>query len=104
MTSNDQPFYIDEIELIVNNGQHSFDNHYDNMELNPRVSIRNSWDGSLFSDYEDAYLGKIGRYDWITSFYNMGMGKYFTLEISTTENIPFSIQNLKISWSPTSIF
>lgn len=104
LTSNDQPFYIDEIELIVNNGQHSFDNHYDNMELNPRVSIRNSWDGMLFSDYEDAYLGKIGVYDWVTSFYNMGMGKFFTLEISTTENIPFSIENLKISWQPCSNF
>lgn len=104
LTSADCPFYIDSAELIVNNGQQSFDNHYDNLELNPRVSIRYSWDGSTFSDYEDYYMGKIGRYDWSTTVWHLGMGKYFTLEISTTEPIPFAIENLKIAFSPCSNF
>lgn len=104
LTSADCPFFIDSAELIVNNGQQSFDNHYDNLELNPRVSIRYSWDGSTFSDYEDYYMGKIGRYDWSTTVWHLGMGKYFTLEISTTEPVPFAIENLKIAWSPTSLF
>lgn len=104
LTSNGCPFYIDAAELIVNNGQHSFNDQYDNLELNPRVSIRYSWDGSTFSDYEDYYLGKIGRYDYSTTAWHLGMGKYFTLEISSTEAVPMAIENLKISWSPTSMF
>lgn len=104
LTSTDCPFFIDSAELIVNNGQHSFNDQYDNLELNPRVSIRYSWDGSTFSDYEDYYLGKIGRYDYSTTAWHLGCGKYFTLEISTTEPIPFAIENLKIEWCPGSNF
>jgi hypothetical protein len=104
LTNNDQPFYIDSAELICNQGQHSFNDSYTNLELNPRVSIRYSWDGSTFSDYEDYYLGKIGQYDYSTTIWHCGMGKYFTLEISTTEPIPFAIENLKVSFSPCSNF
>lgn len=104
LTTDDRPFYIDSAELICNQGQHSFNDQYTNKELNPRVSIRYSWDGATFSDYEDYYLGKIGQYDYSTTAWHLGMGKYFTLEISTTEPIPFAIENLKISYSPTSMF
>lgn len=104
ITNDARPFYMDTIELIVNNGQHSLDNHYGDYELNPRVSIRYSWDGMTMSDYEDYYLGKIGQYDYQTTIWSLGYGKYFTLEISTTEAIPFSIENLKIAFSPSSSF
>jgi hypothetical protein len=104
LTNTDCPFYIDMLRLICNNGQLSFDDHYDNIELNPRVSFRYSWDGATFSDYEDAYLGKIGQYEYDTVVDGCGMGRYFTLEVSTTEPIPFAIENLQIKWSPTSIF
>ena len=104
LTSNDQPFYIDSAEIICNNGQLSFDNHYDNIEMNPRISIRYSWDGATFSDYEDYYMGKLGRYDYSTVIWQLGMGSYFTLEVSTTEPIPFAIENLKVAYSPTSMF
>lgn len=104
ITSENCPFYIDAVELIVNNGQHSFNNQYDNYELNPRVAIRYSWDGSTWSDYEDNYLGMIGEYDYSTTYWHLGIGKYFTLEISTTEPIPFCIESLKINYSPCSNF
>ena len=104
LTMQDCPFYIDSAEIICNNGQHSFNDQYDNLELNPRISIRYSWDGSTWSDYEDYYLGKIGQYDYSTTAWHLGMGKYFTLEISTTEAIPFAIENLKIAFSPCSHF
>lgn len=104
LTNNDMPFYIDSAEIICNNGQHSFNNSYTNLEMNPRISLRYSWDGATFSDYEDLYLGKIGQYDYSTVCYGCGIGKYFTLEISSTEPIPLSIQNLKISFSPCSSF
>jgi len=110
LTTNDQPFFIDSAELICNQGQHSFhdrervihDHYYP--DYNPRVSIRYSWDGSTWSDYEDYYLGKIGNYDYSTTIWHCGMGSYFTLEISTTEAIPFAIENLKVSFSPCSNF
>ena len=104
LTSNDCPFYIDAAELIINNGQHSFNDQYTNLELNPRISIRYSWDGSTWSDYEDYWLGKIGQYEYSTTVWHMGMGKYFTLEISSTEPIPLSIENLKVNYSPCSNF
>lgn len=102
LTSNDCPFYIDRLRLITNNGQHTFDNTYGNLEMNPRISFRYSWDGSTWSDYEDSWAGKIGQYDYETNIYGCGMGRYFTLEISTTEPIPLAIENLQISWSPCS--
>lgn len=104
LTANNCPFFIDSAQLIVNNGQHSFNNQYTNKELNPRVSIRYTWDGATWSDYEDYLLGKIGQYDYNTTIWHCGMGSYFTLEISTTEPIPFSIEMLKVSISPTSLF
>ena len=103
LTTNDSPFYIDMLRLVCNNGQHSFNDQYDNLELNPRISFRYSWDGATWSDYEDAYMGKIGRYDYETTIYGCGFGRFFTLEVSTTESIPFAIENLQIKWSPTSI-
>lgn len=95
LTSNDQPFYIDSLELIVNNGQHE-------LEHDPRMLIRYSWDGSTWSDYEDCYFGKIGHYDYTTTLWHLGLGRFFTLEVSTTEAIPFTLQNMKIEWSATS--
>lgn len=103
VTNDDRPFYIDELKIITNNGQHSFNNQYTNKELNPRVSFRYSWDGATWSDYEDAYLGKIGDYSYETVLYGCGYGRYFTLEVSTTEPIPFSLYNLQISFSPGSL-
>ena len=99
LTSTDCPFFIDAAELILNNGQHSFNDQYINLELNPRVSIRYSWDGSTWSDYEDYDMGKIGQYEYSTTAWQLGCGKFFTLEISTTESIPFAIENLKIQWA-----
>lgn len=103
VTNDDRPFYIDELKIITNNGQHSFNNQYTNKELNPRVSFRYSWDGATWSDYEDAYLGKIGDYSYETVLFGCGYGRYFTLEVSTTEPIPFSLHNLQISYSPGSL-
>ena len=112
LTSNDQPFFIDSLELVCNQGQHDtrFFNLVDGAvsqpsdDVNPRVSIRYSWDGGNFSDYEDYYLGKVGDYQWNTVAWHLGFGKFFTLEVSTTEKIPFAIENLKVGWSPSAMF
>lgn len=102
LTNNNQPFFIDELKLIGNNGQHSFNNSYTDLEMNPRISFRWSWDGATFSDYQDAYLGKIGNYSFDTSLFGLGMGSFFTLEISSTEPIPLSFESLMINYSPCS--
>lgn len=112
MTSNDQQFYIDSAEIVCNNGQH--DTRFANLatgamdqpvdDVNPRIQIRYSWDGATFSDYEDYYLGHVGAYEWQTIVWHLGLGRYFTLEISTTEKIPFAIENLKVAWSPCATF
>lgn len=104
LTSDDCPFFIDSAQIITNNGQHSFDDHYDNMELNPRIQIRYTWDGGNWSDYEDYYAGKIGQYDYSTTIWQLGLGSFFTLEISTTEAVPFAIENLKIQFEPCTSF
>lgn len=111
LTSNDQPFFIDSAEVIVNNGQQQtrFFNLVNNdplsqpedPDLNPRVVFRYSWDGGNFCDYFDGFLGKVGEYEWSTTIWELGRGRYFTLEVSTTEKIPFTIQNLKIAWEPS---
>lgn len=112
LTSNDQPFYIDSIELVCNQGQQQ--TRLSNLvtgaidqppsDLNPRVVIRYSWDGGDWSDYEDYFLGKVGMYQWSTVAWHLGMGSYFTLEISTTEPIPFAIETLKVAWEPSGVF
>jgi len=107
ITSNDQPFFVDSAEIVVNNGQQQGDlfNLIDgelkqpgDTDLNPRISVRYSWDGGNWSDYEDYYLGKIGEYAWSTVIWEMGMGRYLTVEVSTSEKIPFCIQQFKMAW------
>ena len=112
LTSNDQPFFIDSLELVCNQGQQS--TRYSSLEdgtlespetdINPRVSVRYSWDGAKFSQYEDYYLGHVGNYNWQTVMWHLGYGKFFTLEISTTERIPFAIETIKVAWSPSRMF
>lgn len=98
ITNQDLPFFIDALSVITNNGQTGgFDGE-------PKVYIRYQWDGSIWSDYELGYTGKTGQYDYETTFYGLGMGKYFTLEISTTDPVPFTIQNLKLNWTGGSNF
>ena len=112
LTSNDCPFFIDSLELVCNNGQQStkFANLVSGAlenpptDINPRISVRYSWDGATWSDYEDYYLGLVGNYQYQTVMWHLGYGKFFTLEVSTTEKIPFAIQNMKVAWSPSAMF
>ena len=112
LTHDDRPFFIDSIELICNNGQHTlFSDSVGQQQApevpigyNPRVTFRWSWDGATWSDYRDSFMGAIGQYEWRTVLWHCGMGRWFTLEVSTTEPIPFAIQNMKVQYCPTSMF
>ena len=113
LTSNDQPFFIDSLELVCNQGQQSTKlsnlvtgelEQPQESDLNPRVVIRYTWDGGDWSDYEDYYLGKVGEYQYSTVAWHLGFGKFFTLEVSTTEKIPFVIENMKVAWQQSGMF
>lgn len=84
-------FIINSIELLTNNGQY---------ELLPtehaKMMMRYSTDGSTFTDNEVVEIGKIGDYDYDCIFYNLGMAKYFTMEFSCSENIPFALYAMKV--------
>jgi hypothetical protein len=56
--------------------------------------MRWSFDGATFSDMETAPMGKIGQYDYETIFYNLGYGRYLTIELSCTENCPFTLMGI----------
>lgn len=92
------PFYCDNLKLITNNGQVP-----DNV-TNPRVTLRYSWDGSTWLDQEIGTVGEIGRYDWITEWWQLGMGSVLMLEFSSSDPWDFSIIDAKIQGEPCNIF
>lgn len=102
--SDYSPFYIDCLRLVVNNGQ--VDNPYrlPDPDMNPQVSIRYTWDGGLWSDEEIGCMGRVGRYDWTTDFWHLGMGKFFSIEVLCTEDIDFTIISAKIDAKGCNIF
>ena len=93
--SDNSYFYIDDIEVNTNNGQ------YENIKYkNADMMMRYSTDGSTWSDLEVVDIGKTGDYDFDCVFYNFGLARYFTLELSCTDNIPFSLYSIKINAEP----
>lgn len=81
-------FVCDWVQVVTNNGQ------VDTVSTDSLVSMRWTFDGSTFSDKETAPLGKIGQYDYETMFYNLGYGRYLTIELSCTENCPFTLMGI----------
>jgi len=92
------PFYCDSLKLITNNGQ------VPTPDVNPRISLRYSWDGSTWLDQEIGTVGEIGRYEWITQWWNLGMGSVLMLEFSSSDPWNFSIIDAKIQGEPCNIF
>ena len=90
--SNYSMFYMDSIEVLMNNGQY---------ELLPntaaKMMMRFSADGSTWSDSEVVDIGSIGDYSYDCVFYDFGMAKIFDVELSCSDNIPFALYALKIN-------
>ena len=87
--TNYQNFIINSIEIMTNNGQYEI---CDKGQMMMRYSV----DGGTWTDSEVVDIGNVGDYDYDCIFYNFGMGKCFTIELSCTDNIPFAIYGLKI--------
>ena len=96
--SDNSPFYCDSLNVTLNNGQ------IDNPELDPHVMMRYSTDGGNWTDMELGTMGAIGRYDHQTTWWNLGMCRYMTIEISCSDPVDFAIVSAKINASPCNIF
>lgn len=88
------PFYCSDLKLICNSGE------IPNPDLNPKVTLRWSWNGSNWSDQEVGLLGTQGRYDWMTEWWNLGYGELLTLEIACSDPVDFCILNAKLQVEP----
>lgn len=96
--SDNSPFYVDAVNVTLNNGQ------IDNPVLDPKVMMRYSTDGGDWTDKELGCMGAIGRYDHQTTWWNLGLCRYLTLEISCSDPVDFAIVSAKINASPCNIF
>lgn len=92
--NNYSNFYIDSVTFEMNNGQMK---HIIGKQA--KMSMRFTADGSDWSDLEVIDIGSVGNYDYDCTFYNFGMAKCFTIELSTTDNFPFSLYGLQLNTS-----
>ena len=86
---NYEHFIINSIEVMTNNGQ------YEQIK-DGKMMMRYSVDGGTWTDSEVVDIGAVGDYDYDCVFYNFGLGKNFTIELSNSQNIPFALYGLKI--------
>ena len=110
ITDGFSPFYCDSLKLLSNVGQFSLNEvygtgvHAPDAGLEPKVSLRYSWDGGMtWSQQELAMAGPIGRYDWQLEWYGLGMGELLSVEISTSDPWPMAIVSAKIQGEPIAI-
>ena len=96
--SDNSPFYCDALNVTLNNGQIS------DPTLDPQVMMRYSTDGNDWTDMELGSMGAIGRYDHETTWWNLGLCKFLTIEISCSDPVDFAIVSAKINASPCNIF
>lgn len=96
--SDNSPFYCDALNVTLNNGQ------IDDPVIEPRVMMRYSTDGNSWTDMELGTMGAMGRYDHQTTWWNLGLCRYLTIEISCSDPVDFAIVSAKINASPCNIF
>ena len=96
IVSNDNKhFYINNIEFHMNNGQSA----YEDMNNEPtKIGLSYSVDGATWTDKETVEVGGQGEYDWDAIFYNLGLGKYFAVEVSCSDDCPFGLYNMSIQF------
>lgn len=88
--SNGSNFFIDSLTIIMNNGQ--IENF---IGQDAKVSMRFCADGQ-WTDVEVIDVGASGEYDYDCTFYNFGMARYFTIELSTADDFDFSLYGLRM--------
>ena len=96
--NDNSPFYCDAVNITLNNGQ------IDNPTLDPAVMMRYSVDGNDWSNKELGTMGGQGRYQHQTTWWNLGLCRYLTIEVSCSDPVDFAIVSAKINASPCNIF
>lgn len=86
-------FIINNIEVMTNNGQ--YDDYYDQPV---KMMMRFTADGSRWTDIETVEIGRTGEYDYDCIFYNFGMARIFTIELSCSDNVPFALFGIKMNY------
>jgi hypothetical protein len=66
--------------------------------------MRYSTDGNDWTDKELGTMGEIGHYDHETTWWNLGLCKFLTIEVSCSDPVDFAIVSAKINASPCNIF
>lgn len=87
--SNYENFIINWVEVMTNNGQYK-------KEYTGNMMMRYCTDGGTWTDSEVVTIGSTGDYDYDCIFYNFGLAKCFTIELSCTDNIPFALYGIKM--------
>ena len=96
--SDNSPFYCDSVNITVNSGC------VDDPELEPDVMMRYSTDGNDWTDTELGSFGAIGRYDHQVTWWNLGLCRFLTFEVSCSDPVDFAILTAKINASSCNIF
>ena len=89
--SEQSPFIINSIQVETNNGDYEY--------IRPqqaKMMMRFCPDGGVFTDAEYVDIGSVGDYDYDCIFYNFGIAKVFTIELSCSDNVPFALYDVKI--------
>ena len=95
ISNDNKHFYINNIEFHMNNGQSA----YEDMNNEPtKIGLSYSVDGATWTDKETVEVGGQGEYDWDAIFYNLGLGKYFAVEVSCSDDCPFGLYNMSIQF------
>ncbi len=85
-------FVVDSVELHTNTG--------DGTTLNDcKVLIRWSDQGGAWSNREESYIGNQGEYNNRVIWWNLGLMRVGTLELSCSDNIPFNLIGATIRYS-----
>jgi hypothetical protein len=95
ISNDNKHFYINNIEFHMNNGQSA----YPDMNNEPmKIGLAYSVDGATWTDKETVEVGGQGEYDWDAIFYILGLGKYFDVVVSCSDNCPFGLYNMTIQF------
>lgn len=98
ISSSQSPFIINSITVNTNNGDCEL--------IRPeqaQLMMRFCCDGGSWTDIEHVDMGAVGEYDYDCIFYNFGLAKVFTIELSCSDNIPFALYDVKIDADQTGI-
>ena len=96
--ADNSPFYVDSLNITFNSGD------FNDPELDPEVMMRYSTDGNDWTDREVGLMGAMGQYDHDCTWWNLGLCKYLTIEVSCSSPVEFDILSAKINASPCNIF